>query len=89
LPRSKFPIEWRDKKEDPELYLFKKIVLEKGKVATREFTTYVQVLFNAGKGFDGFNIKKEVKNDLLSCLAPLTVDNCIFFTNNQGRKMIF
>jgi site-specific DNA recombinase len=48
----------------------KKIVLEKGKVATCEFTTPVQVLFNASKVFEGFNIKKEVKNDLLSCLAP-------------------
>ena len=31
----------------------KKIVLEKGKVATCEFTTPVQVLFNASKGFEG------------------------------------
>ena len=48
----------------------KKIVLEKGKVATCEFTTPVQVLFNASKVFEGVNIKKEVKFDLLSCLAP-------------------
>jgi len=31
------------------------------KVATCEFTTLVQVLFNASKVFEGFNIKKEVK----------------------------
>ena len=40
------------------------------KVATCEFTTPVQVLFKAGKVFEGFNIKKEVTSDLLSCLAP-------------------
>jgi hypothetical protein len=57
----------------------KKIVLEKGKVATCEFITPVQVLFNVSKVFDGFNIKKEVKNDLLSCLAPLTAQSCNYF----------
>ena len=40
------------------------------KVATCEFTTPVQVLFNASKVFEGVNIKKEVTSDLLSCLAP-------------------
>jgi hypothetical protein len=59
----------------------KKIVLEKGKVATCEFTTPVQVLFNASKVFEGFNIKKEVISDFLSCLAPLTVESCNFFHN--------
>ena len=34
------------------------------------FTTPVQVLFNTSKVFEGFNIKKEVTSDLLSCLAP-------------------
>jgi len=34
------------------------------------FTTPVQVLFNASKVSEGFNIKKEVTSDLLSCLAP-------------------
>jgi hypothetical protein len=43
------------------------------------FTTPVQVLFNASKVFEGFNIKKEVNFDLLSCLAPLTVESCNFF----------
>jgi hypothetical protein len=55
------------------MQLFKKLVLEKGKVSTYEFNTPVQVLFNASKVSEGFNIKKEVTSDLLSCLAPLTV----------------
>jgi hypothetical protein len=42
------------------------------------FTLPVQVLFNASKVFEGFNIKKEVISDLLSCLAPLTVERCNF-----------
>jgi hypothetical protein len=52
-----------------------------GKVATCEFTIPVQVLFNASKGFEGFNIKKEVENDLFSCLAPLTVKSCNFLSS--------
>jgi hypothetical protein len=59
----------------------KKLVLEKGKVATCEFTNSVQVLLNASKVFEGFNIKKEVTSDLLSCLAPLTVERCNFFSS--------
>ncbi len=48
----------------------KKLVLEKGRVATFEFTTAVQVLLNASKVFEKSDTKKEVENDLLSCLAP-------------------
>jgi len=50
--------------------------LEKGKVATYEFTIPVQVLLNASKVFKKSGTKKEVENDLLSCLAPLTVGSC-------------
>ena len=46
-----------------------KLVLEKGKVATYEFTKPVQVLLNASKVFKKSGIKKEVENDILSCLA--------------------
>jgi hypothetical protein len=36
-------------------------MLEKGKDVTCEFTTPVQVLFNASKVFEGFNIKMRSK----------------------------
>ena len=48
----------------------KKMVLEKGKVATYEFTKPIQVLLNASKVFKNLDKKKEDENDLLSCLAP-------------------
>ena len=47
-----------------------KIVLEKSRVATYEFTTPINVLINASKVCRGGKNKKEVENDLLSCLAP-------------------
>ena len=47
-----------------------KIVLEKGRVATFSFTTPIRVLTNAVKVFESGETKKEVENDLLSCLAP-------------------
>jgi hypothetical protein len=46
----------------------KKNVLEKSRVATCEFTTSNYVLINASEEKSGH--KKEVKNDLLSSLAP-------------------
>jgi len=49
----------------------KKLVLEKGKVATYEFTKPIQVLLNASKVFKNPGTKKEVAYDLLSCLVPL------------------
>jgi hypothetical protein len=58
---------------------FEEVYRGKEKVATCEFTAPVQVLFNAGKVSEGVNIKKEVNSDLLSCLAPLTVESCNFF----------
>jgi len=48
----------------------KKFVLEKGKVATYEFTKPIEVLLNASKVFKKSSTKKEVENDLLSCVAP-------------------
>ena len=47
-----------------------KIVLEKGKVATYEFTTPILVLLNATKVLGRSTKKKEIENDLLSCWAP-------------------
>jgi hypothetical protein len=44
--------------------------LEKGRVATYGFTKPIQVLLNTSKVFRNPGIKKEVENDLLSCLAP-------------------
>lgn len=40
------------------------------RVATCEFTIPVQVLLNTSKVFKKSGTKKEVENDLLSCLAP-------------------
>lgn len=48
----------------------KKIVLEKGRVATSEFTIPIQVLLNASKVCRGTKKRQEVEIDLLSCLAP-------------------
>jgi hypothetical protein len=45
--------------------------LEKGKVATCEFTSTIEVLLNASKVFKNQGTKKEIQIDLLSCLAPL------------------
>jgi len=53
-----------------------KLVLEKGKVATCEFTKPVQVLLKASKVFKNLDKKKEVEIDLLTCVAPLTVGSC-------------
>jgi hypothetical protein len=44
--------------------------IPKGKVATYEFTKPIEVLLNASKVFKNSGTKKEVENDLLSCLAP-------------------
>jgi hypothetical protein len=53
-----------------------KIVLEKGIVATFSFTTPIRVLTNAVKVFESGETKKEVENDLLSCMAPLIAESC-------------
>ncbi len=54
----------------------KKIVLEKSKVATYEFTTPIQVLLNASKVCRGTKKRQEVENELLSCMAPLMDGSC-------------
>jgi len=54
----------------------KKLVLEKGRVATYEFTPTIQVLPNTSKVFKNPGTKKEVENDLFSCVAPLIVGSC-------------
>ena len=54
----------------------KTLTLQKGKVATHEFTKPMQVLLNTSKVFKNSGTKKEVENDLLSCVAPLTVGSC-------------
>ena len=53
-----------------------KVVLEKGRVATFSFTTPIRVLTNAVMVFESGETKKEVENDLLSCLAPLIAQSC-------------
>ena len=58
-----------------------KLVLEKGKVATYEFTIPILVLLNATKVLGRSTKKKEIENDLLSCWAPLTIESCNHFTS--------
>ena len=50
--------------------------MEKEKVATYEFTIPIPVLLNASKVSKNPGTKKEVENDLLSCVAPLTDGSC-------------
>jgi site-specific DNA recombinase len=60
----------KSKKKILSCIFSKKIVLEKSRVATYEFTTPINVLLNASKVLKSSDKKKEVENDLLSCLAP-------------------
>ncbi|HYQ55882.1 MAG TPA: hypothetical protein VEP89_00960 [Draconibacterium sp.] len=53
-----------------------KLILEKGKVATYEFTKPILVLLNTSNVFKNLDIKKEVKRDLFKFLAPLTAGSC-------------
>jgi hypothetical protein len=53
-----------------------KLVLEKVRVATTPFTVLIQVLFKITKVLQGSKNKKEVENNLLSTLAPLTAESC-------------
>jgi len=46
------------------------------KAATFSFTTPIRVLTNAVKVFESGETKKEVENDLLSCMAPLIAESC-------------
>ena len=59
----------KSKKKILSCIFSKKIVLEKSRVATYEFTTPINVLINASKVLKSSDKKKEVENDLLSCLA--------------------
>jgi hypothetical protein len=63
-----------------------KLVLENGRVATTHFTIPIQVLFKTTNVLQGSENKKEVENNLLSALAPLTFESCnqlISFQINQ------
>jgi len=61
-----------------------KLVFEKGRVATTPFTEPIQVLFRISKVLRGSKNKKEVENNLLSTLAPRTVNSC----NPQSASLI-
>ena len=61
---------WKVKKKIISCIFSKKIVMEKSKVATYEFTTPIQVLLNVSKVCRGTKKRQEVENDLLSCMAP-------------------
>ena len=49
-----------------------------GKDAILNFNLPVRVLLNASKTLVKGKKEKEVKNDLLSCVAPLTDERCSF-----------
>jgi len=68
----------KSKKKILSCIFSKKIVLEKSRVATYEFTKPINVLLNASKVLKSSGIKKEVENDLLSCMAPLLDGSCNF-----------
>lgn len=49
-----------------------KLILEKGKDATHIFTEPIQSIINISRALGDSKKKKEIKNDLLSCLVPPT-----------------
>jgi hypothetical protein len=53
-----------------------KLVLEKGKVLTTPFTLPIHLILRISEVLGSSKKKKEVENDLLSCLVPLTVESC-------------
>jgi hypothetical protein len=57
-------------------YLFRKTGFGKWRVATTPFSTPVQVLLNASKVLEEGKKKREVENELLSALAPLSCGRC-------------
>jgi len=65
-----------------------KMVLEKGRVATTHFTTPISVLLNASKVLEKSENKKEVENDLLSIMAPLTDESCSHNTLIQYANLV-
>ena len=64
----------------------KKIVLEKSRVATYEFTTPIKVLLNASKVYRGTKKRQELENELLSCMAPLMDGSCNLITLLLNHK---
>jgi site-specific DNA recombinase len=54
----------------------KKASEDNRRVATTPFTEPIQVLFKIAKVLQGCKNKKEVENNLLSTLAPLTAESC-------------
>jgi hypothetical protein len=60
--------------------IYKKSRFEKRKSCNRPFSIPVQVLINTSKVLEGSKNKKEVENDLLSIMAPLTYERCSYNT---------
>ena len=55
---------------------FAKASEDNRRVATTPFTEPIQVLFKIARVLQGCKNKKEVENNLLSTLAPLTAESC-------------
>ena len=53
-----------------------KLVLENGRVATSTFTEPIQFILNASEVLGSSKNKKEVGNDILTCLVPPTFESC-------------
>ena len=66
-----------------------KLVLENGRVAATPFSPAVQVLLNITNRFQRVEKKKEVKFDLFSELAPLTVKSCSTLPTIQPAILIW
>ncbi len=58
--------------------LSEKIGFDENKDAAISFTTPVSILINAGKGLKKGRKEKEVRNDLLSYMAPLIDERCSY-----------
>jgi hypothetical protein len=58
--------------------LSEKITFDENKDAAISFVTPIQILLNASKGFKRGKKEKEIKNDLLSYMAPPVDERCSY-----------
>jgi len=68
----------RTKKKVLSCIFSEKMTLENGRVATTPFSQPVSILLMIIKELEGSKNKKEVENDLLSTMAPLTDERCSY-----------
>jgi hypothetical protein len=70
----------RTKKKLLSCIFSEKMTLENGRVATTPFSQPVSILLMIIKELEGSKNKKEIENDLLSIMAPLTDERCSYLT---------